>query len=94
MNIDVKQAVKIAREQAQQLFEDDKFFNFALEEVEFDDTKDQWLITLGFDTPHVITRKTGPSLFPTTEEERKRVYKIFSIDAHSGSLTSMKIRDV
>ncbi len=92
--VDVKHAVKIAREQAQQLFENTALNNLALEEVEFDDTLNQWLITLGYDSPCIIRRKTGPSMFQTVEEERKREYKVFRIDGHKGNFISMKIRDV
>lgn len=87
-NISVGRAVKIAKEQAEMLFEGESLRNLALEEVELDEAKSQWLITLGFDSPHILRRKTGPNLFPTTEEERKREYKVFRINADDGALVS------
>ncbi len=90
-SISVGNAVKIAKEQAGKLFEGETLKNLALEEVELDDAKNQWLVTLGYDSPHLLKRQTGPSLFPTTEEERKREYKVFRIDANDGRLISMKI---
>jgi hypothetical protein len=73
MSIEVKGAVNIAREQARHLFEGEDLQNLGLEEIEFDEIKNQWLVTLGYDSPHVIKRQTGPNLFPTTEQEKKRV---------------------
>ena len=87
----VGNAVKIAKEQAEMLFEGENLKHLALEEVELDDTRNQWLVTLGYDSQHLLKRQTGPNLFPTTEEERKREYKVFRIDADDGHLISMKM---
>ncbi|MGB5834674.1 MAG: hypothetical protein WBG92_22170 [Thiohalocapsa sp.] len=92
-NISVGRAVKIAKEQAEMLFEGETLRNLALEEVELDEPQNQWMVTLGYDSPHLLKRKSGPNLFPTTEEERKREYKIFRIDANDGRLISMKMWD-
>ena len=94
MTIGIKEAVKSARELALQLFEAD-LKNLALEEVEFDETHNQWLVTLGYDSPHKLVRKTtGPSLFPTIEEEMQREYKLFRLDSNDGHLISMSIRSL
>lgn len=94
MGIDVKQAVKAAKEQASLLFQGQEIKNLMLEEVEFDESSNKWLVTLGYDSPSKITKKSGPQLFPTIEEETKREYKVFSIDGDNGNFISMKIRDV
>lgn len=94
MGIDVKQAVKTAREQADLLFEGERVINLMLEEVEFDEAGNKWLITLGYDSTSKIIKKSGPQIFPTIEEETKRQYKVFSIDGNTGNFISMKIRDV
>lgn len=93
MSIDMKKAVHSARKHALELFESDELPNLALEEIEFDDAHNQWLVTLGFDSPHKIKRRTnGPSVFPTIEEEVQREYKQFHIDADDGQLVSMTMR--
>lgn len=92
-NISVGRAVKIAKEQAAMLLEGETLQNLALEEVELDEDSNQWLVTLGYDSPHFLKRESGPNLFPTTEEERKRKYKVFRVDADEGGLVSMKMRD-
>lgn len=94
MTINIKEAVKSAQDQALQLFEAG-LENLALEEVEFDETSNAWLVTLGYDSPHKMIRKiNGPSLFPTIEEEVRREYKIFRIDSNDGHLISMSIRSL
>lgn len=93
MSIDIKEAVKAARESARALFDQEPLDNLALEEVVFDDTSNQWLVTLGYDSPHKLRRRTnGPGLFPTVEEETLREYKIFRIDPGDGHLISISIR--
>lgn len=93
MALDVKEAVTDARKHARELFTDERLNNLALEEVDFDENHNQWLITLGYDSPSGVRRKkSGPAVFPTVEEETKREYKVFRLDAETGRLISMKIR--
>jgi len=93
ITIDMKTAVRAARQFTLDLFESETLPNLALEEIEFDESSHQWQVTLGFDSPHKIKRKTnGPSLFPTIEEEIQREYKQFNIDAEDGHLVSMTMR--
>lgn len=95
MGIDIKNAVDAARDEAAELFANEPLVNLALEEIEFDEEKQHWLVTLGYDSPNRVTRKTtGPSLFPTIEEEIPRKYKLFRIDANDGHLISMNIRSL
>jgi hypothetical protein len=93
VSIDIKGAVKAARESARALFDQEPLDNLALEEVAFDDESNQWLVTLGYDSPHKLRRRiNGPGLFPTIEEETLRQYKIFRIDPDDGHLISIGIR--
>ena len=45
--IDVKEAVKIAINYANEIFLDEKFDKISLEEVELDDKRPFWYVTLG-----------------------------------------------
>lgn len=93
ITIDMKTAVRAARQFALELFESETLPNLALEEIEFDKSSHRWQVTVGFDSPHKIKRKTnGPSLFPTIEEDIQREYKQFNIDAEDGHLVSMTMR--
>lgn len=95
ISIDMKTAVRAARQFAVDLYESEPLPNLALEEIDFNESSHQWQVTLGFDSPHKIKRKTnGPSLFPTIEEESQREYKQFNIDAEDGHLVSMTMRPV
>jgi hypothetical protein len=91
-NIDVKKAVEIAFLTAKDLI--GQVRNLALEEVEFDEKRKQWCITLGYHGQMVKKTLQQATLFGTTTEERERVYKLFRINAHTGEFISMKIRKV
>jgi hypothetical protein len=69
-----------------------------LEEVELSEDKKFWFVTLGFERP-VVQRKNSlselmpaPALPPDYKYERE--YKIFKIDAETGEVQSMKIREL
>ena len=55
-----------------------------IEEVEFDDNTNCWLITLGY--------LAQPEIMPLVG--RKKAYKVFKIDANNGDVLSMKLRDL
>lgn len=107
MAIEMQNAVRIAKTQAQQLFDGQTLPNLMLEEVDFDETKQVWLITLGYDSHQLIKTIKVPveeaasfasEMFGSLggeiiEEKRPRVYKVFQIDASDGRLLSMKMRD-
>jgi len=62
---------------------------YLVEEVERDVKKDAWLITLSYDASLV------PDGTPwLTTASPMRGYKIFEIDAETGEVNSMKIRDL
>ena len=103
MTIELYDAVKIAKDQVQQLFAEQTLPHLMLEEVEFDEKEQVWLIRLGYDSHHVVkTTSRGDKMMPsmfgggdtTTEERTPRVYKEFKIDASDGHLISMKTTHV
>lgn len=81
--IEVTQAVKLARQFFNELYQDEDIQNLMLEGVVIDDDSNQWHITLGYDS-HVV-RKLQKNL---------RVYKTFHIDADEGDFKGMFIREV
>ncbi|MCI5150854.1 MAG: hypothetical protein D3916_15975 [Candidatus Electrothrix sp. MAN1_4] len=108
MTIAMQDAVRIAKTQAQQLFSGEDMAYLLLEEVDFDEEKQAWLITLGYDSHQVIKITKAPEIAgipfieepheimggEIIEEKKPRVYKIFQIDASDGRLISIKMRDV
>jgi len=83
--IDVKQAVKAAMAYAQDLFGVEQALT--LEEVDMSDDDGYWLITLG-----IGGRLTPIEVLGGVRTQRD--YKVFTVEAKSGKVISMKIRSV
>lgn len=100
--IEVTEAVKLARQFAADLFAGEDIKNLGLEEVVFEESDNEWRITLGYDSHRVKTTETAPNpysavsaIIPTNiEKETLREYKTFRIGADDGSFKGMLIRDV
>jgi hypothetical protein len=84
--LDVKEAAQRASEYFATLFPADLASKARLEEVELSDDGQYWLITLGYPKD-----ETPNFLFGTG---RPREYKQFKIEAATGKVVSMKIRNV
>jgi len=94
--IDVKQAVKAATTFARELFDGEELRHLRVEEVELSDDRRLWNITLGWVEPAVRT-KAAPLIPAYGQEDIQklpRVYKTFDVDAESGAVQSMKMREV
>jgi hypothetical protein len=94
--IDVKQAVKAATAFAREMFDGDELRHLRVEEVELSDDQRLWNITLGWVEP-AVKAKASPLIPAYGQDEIQklpRVYKVFDVDAESGAVQSMKIRDV
>jgi len=95
MTIPVKEAVTKAFEYAHDFYKQQEIPQLMLEEVELDEEKKNWLVTLGYKSPRTIQRQTSGGVFPlTTEKESIREYKIFRIDASDGRFISLKIHEI
>jgi len=83
--IDVRQAIDIAKEHLTVFFPEAE--NVQLEEVELTTDKTHWLITLSYEG---VTTSVASSLLVG----KSLIYKQFKLDAESGDVISMKIRDI
>lgn len=84
--ITIREAGLNAAEFLKELFPDAS--EILVEEVEKDDTKNHWIITLGFKLPPItIIEAIGPIGL-------LRKYKTFRVDAENGHVISMKIREL
>jgi len=83
--IDVKQASDKAREHLVTFFPDAE--KVQLEEVELTQDKAHWFITLSYEG---VSNSVASSLLVGKSVR----YKIFKLDAESGDVISMKIRDI
>uniref|UniRef100_UPI004056B7CA hypothetical protein n=1 Tax=Candidatus Electronema sp. TaxID=2698783 RepID=UPI004056B7CA len=89
--MDVKEAVKLAKQYVLDLFAEEKINDLGLEEVEF--YAGEWLITLGFSRPWDEKHNafTALSMGPVSLH---RSYKIVHIDDKAGQVKSVKHREV
>jgi len=94
--IAVKQAVRAAMDYVRDLYADEKIYNLGLEEVTLDDGI--WLVTLGFSRPWNVprVRRSMYDVVPgttTTDPFPERNYKVVKIDAETGTVLGMEIRE-
>ncbi len=85
--IGVKEAAERAAEYFRDLYQD-RFTNVLLEEAERKGEpggRRYWLITLGYDRP---------SSLPQFSRKGPRQFKVFEVNAETGEVASMKIREV
>jgi hypothetical protein len=93
--IDVKAAVASAIEAARGFYAGQEIIDLDLEEVELSDNQAYWLITLGFHVPNRNPAKSIASAMMTEGPQKyQRKYKVFRIDANTGAVMSMKIREM
>jgi len=92
--MDVNLAVRKALEAVKNLFSGQELPNLALEEVEFDEERKEWVVAVGYDSPRIIRKSEGSPLFPstTTTEQVERVYKQVRINADTGAFVSLRAR--
>ena len=87
----VQDAVKAAEEWVRGLYPEGALNHLRLEEVELSSDEKTWRITLGWVEQAVressLSAALGQRVLP-------RVYKTLTVDAESGSVRSMKIREV
>ncbi|MBH8552130.1 hypothetical protein I8751_07045 [Nostocaceae cyanobacterium CENA357] len=96
MKIDVRGAVVAAKK----YFEDiqdmigNSINDILLKEVELSENKKFWYVTLGFSRPVAKSERTLIHDVISLANKYERDYKIFTVDAETGEVKSMKIREV
>jgi len=85
--IDVKSAVKIAMQYVLDLLSGDQVRDVRLEEVEFSDDGEYWLVTIGFSRP-----EAQRSAFEVLHGRFEREYREVKVLAKDGQVRSMRIR--
>jgi hypothetical protein len=85
--MDVKQAVDLAKTHVADLFAKEGLANLGLEEVEYDDARDLWRITVGFSRAWDQQGSVASLLAPA-----KRTYKVVTIN-NAGKAISVKNRE-
>jgi hypothetical protein len=87
--MNVKQAVELAKARIRELFADEEISNLGLEEVDFDERDDHWVITVGFSRPWDTPRSALAGL-----SSQKRTYKTIRIDNKGNDNYRVKNREI
>ena len=90
--MDAKEAIREAKGLVEELYADEDIAEIRLEELEFEDSTDSWLVTLGLLRPARGRDERHSLLGP--EPLLKRTYKIVKIPNDQHAKKSMKIREM
>lgn len=89
--MDAKGAVKAAKTYLIELISEENPTNIGLEEIEHDEAKGVWLVTLGFSRPWNTVRNALTSL--AGEAAPKRAYRVLAVREEDGEVLSIKRRE-
>lgn len=87
--MDVKQAVRTAKEHIAELYEDEQIMNVGLEEVVFEESPAVWKVTIGFSRPWDVK---GLAIAALVDASRTRSYKVICLNDASGKVESLTDR--
>mgnify|MGYP001001298885 CR=1 FL=1 len=87
--MDVKEAVKIAKEYVTDLLSEEGMMNLGLEAVEYDIDREVWKVTVGFSRPWNTT-KAGPLATLGGEAPARRAYRVVEVSSPDGKVLSIK----
>jgi hypothetical protein len=90
----VKEAVRAAEQWVRDLYPQQELEHLRLEEVTLSDDELYWRITLGWVEPAVQVPVFSSALGGRDIHVLPRVYKTLEVDAETGDVKSMKIREV
>ena len=87
--MDVRDAVKSAKQYVTQMFDDEPIYNVGLEEIEFDPAQGIWAITIGFAREW---RETGSIMRALTSPNR--TFKVVRNCDSDGTVQSIRHREI
>lgn len=92
--MEVRDAVKIAKKYVSDVFAEERISDIGLEEVEFEETGNNWIIVIGFRRPFERSVKkrdegTLSAMFRPNSGYENRWYKSIIVDAMSGTVLRM-----
>ncbi|WP_269930909.1 hypothetical protein [Aminobacter sp. HY435] len=90
--MDVKEAVKAAKNYVSDLLAEEGMTNLGLEEIEFDDAERTWNVTLGFSRPWNSQRNALTTI--TGDNSAKRAYRVVKVRDKDGEILSVKRREL
>ncbi|MCY3768832.1 MAG: hypothetical protein OXG56_05640 [Gammaproteobacteria bacterium] len=91
--MNVKEAVRTAKEYVSELYEDESVKHLGVEEVLFDEGINAWRITVGFYRPwnknHGLTALIGETTAGEPALWKRRSFKVVQVDGNTGDIHSM-----
>jgi len=92
--MEVKEAVALAKQSIREVFAEEPMIDLGLEEVEFDDSSNNWLITFGFSRPWDDLKTPNPLVSVIGRGiPKKRDYKVVRISDSEKKMISVKNRE-
>jgi hypothetical protein len=88
--MNVRDAVHKAREHLAGLLADEQITDLRFEEVEYDDVRHDWIVTIGFVRPRP---NVSQMQLPEIIRPRDATYKVVRVKDPSGDLVSVRNRD-
>lgn len=91
---DVKEAVRTAANYLAELFAEEDISDIRLEEVELSEDVQTWNVTLSFLRKAKVAGPLVDALSAGLASQVERIYKVLTVRADDGSVTSVKIRQL
>ena len=92
--MNVQEAVRLAKDYVKDIFVEEQITNVGLEEIEFNEDRDCWEITIGFSRPwDYQTRSPFENIhdpFKTQRRPKTRSFKVVNIDSSNAKVLSVK----
>ena len=85
--MDIKEAVKTAKQHVVELFDGEGIYYVGLEEIKFEPNSHEWLVTVGFERRW---DKAPGAISAMLEPTRKRTYKLVHIDDENGEILALR----
>lgn len=89
--MDVKEAVRAAKEYVNEVFVGENVRHVSLEEVLFDESENAWKVTIGFFRAWDDSRDTSARLLGLPDW-KSRAYKVVKLDDETGKVVSLTHR--
>ena len=98
--MNVQEAVRLAKDYVTDVFVEEQITNVGLEEIEFNERRNRWEITIGFSRPwdyqtrSLFEQEDDPFKTQTQRRPRTRSFKVVNIDDDNAKVLSIKNREV
>lgn len=88
--MEVKQVVAMAVDHIRELFEHEQLSNLGLEEIDFDDRDNEWVVTVGFSRPWDYPKVSALSELTAKPAQPKRSFKVVRVADDKEKVLSVK----